>query len=95
MCAAKWDIRAAKGDGKDECPIEKYIWDGMMPHMRILCPIGMGGFEMCNELKQQTIGRTNALLKKYMGWMTAHMSSINGKDECPIEKNMGWNNAPY
>ena len=52
-------------------PIGKYIWDGMMTHMRILCPIGMERFEMCNELKQQTMERMNALLKKYMGWTNA------------------------
>ena len=39
-----------------------------MPHMRILCPIGMGGFEMCNELVKQLQWE---MPRKYMGWMNA------------------------
>ena len=49
------------------------------------CPIGMGGIEISNELKQQTMGRMNAPLKYIWDGSMPHMSSINGKDECPIE----------
>ena len=59
MCAKKWDIRAANDYGKDRCPMsqekENIKWEGKVPHdetgwkgapCEILCPIGMGGFNV-------------------------------------------------